>query len=199
MYNVLIAIACGGTIHAETVTSLIAAMNTLSDKGVGVAVSVQIGGYKPYNCNKLVKEAQDNGMTHIMFIDADMIFPSSGILRLIDADKDIVGAAYNQRGNPQSGDQNISTVKLADEDGNLIASNEIPPQLFKCWSLGLGFVLVKMPVFEKLMKPYFRDSESPQGEHHTEDVEFFGKCQAAGFDVWCNPTIKMGHIGKFTY
>jgi len=199
MYNILIGICCGGTIHAETVTSLIAALNTLADKGVGAAVSVQVGGYRPYNCNKLVAEALANNMTHIMFIDADMIFPSSGIIRLLDHDKDIVGANYNQRGNPQSGNQNISTIKLADKEGNLIATNEIPPQLFKCWSLGLGFSLIKTSVFEKLEKPYFRDFESPEGEHHTEDVEFFTKCQKANIEVWCNPTIQMGHIGKYTY
>lgn len=199
MYNILIAICCGGTVHAETVTSLIAAMNTLSDKGVGVAVSIQIGGYKPHNCNKLVKEAQEHGATHIMFIDADMTFPSSGIIRLLDHDKDIVGANYNQRGNPQAGNPHTSTIKLADAEGNLIESKSMPPQLFKCWSLGLGFTLMKMSIFDKLEKPYFRDYESPEGEHHTEDVEFFTKCQKAGLEVWCNPTIQMGHIGKYVY
>lgn len=199
MHNILIAICCGGTIHAETVTSLIAAMNTLSDKGVGANVAIQVGGYKDHNCNRLVKQAQENGMTHIMFIDADMIFPSSGIIRLLDHDKDIVGANYNQRGNPQVGDEKISTIKLADDKGNLIAKSEVPGQLFKCWSLGLGFTLIKMSVFDKLTKPYFQDTESAEGEHRTEDVEFFTKCHGAGLEVWCSPTIQMGHIGKYVY
>lgn len=199
MQNILIGICTGGTVHAETVTSLIGALNTLANKGVGAVVSMQIGGYKPYNCNKLVAEAQQGGMTHLMFVDADMIFPSSGFIRLLDHDKDIVGANYNQRGNPTAGNPHTSTIKIANSEGKLIATNEIPPQLFKCWSLGLGFTLVKMSVFDKLEKPYFRDFESPEGEHHTEDVEFFTKCQAAGFEVWCNPTISMGHIGKAIY
>lgn len=199
MYNVLIGICCGGTIHAETVTSLIAAMNTLADKNVGVAVSVQVGGYKPYNCNRLVKEAQDGGFTHMMFIDADMVFPSSGIMRLLDNDKDIVGANYNQRGNPSAGDPKTSVVKMADDTGRLIATDHVPGQLFKCAGLGLGFTLMKMSVFEILNKPYFRDFEAADGDHHTEDIEFCEKARAAGLEVWCNPTIKMGHIGSYLY
>ncbi len=199
MYNIVVGICSGGTIHAETVTSLIGAMETLRDKGVGVTVSIQVGGYKPHNMNRLVEEARKLEASHLMSIDADMIFPSSGIIRLLDHDKDIVGANYNERGNPHSGIPNTSTIKMADSEGNLIASNESPSQLFKCWSLGLGFSLIKMSVFGKLEKPYFRDFESPEGEHHTEDVEFFTKCQKAGFDVWCNPTINMGHIGKYVY
>lgn len=199
MYNVLIGICTGGSIHAETVTSLIGALQTLGDKGVGAAVSVQTGGYKPHNMNRLVTEAKANNMTHLMSIDCDMIFPSSGILRLLDHDKEIVGGAYNQRGNPQSGDQKISTVKLADEKGNLITASQIPPQLFKCWSLGLGFVLMNMSIFDKLEKPYFRDFEDDKGEFHTEDFEFFSKCQKAGIDVWCNPSIQIGHIGSYVY
>lgn len=196
MYNILIGICSGGTIHAETVTSLIGALETLGDKGVGVSVSCQIGGYKPHNMNRLVQEAQDHNLTHLMSIDCDMIFPSSGVLRLLDADKDIIGANYNQRATAQSGEGLISTVKMADNKGKLMSMNELPGQLFKCWSLGLGFTLMKMSIFDKLEKPYFRDYEDDKGDFHTEDVEFFTKCQKAGFEVWCNPTIKMGHIGK---
>lgn len=199
MYNILIGICCGGTLHAETVTSLIAALNTLSDKGVGAVVSIQVGGYKSYNCNRLVDEAQKGNFTHFMSIDADMIFPSSGIIRLLDHDKDIVGANYNERGNPTTGATGASTIKIADSDGNLIATDRVPAQLFKCWSLGLGFTLMKTSIFDHLERPYFMDRETPEGEHHTEDVEFFTKCQQAGLDVWCSPTIKMGHIGKATY
>lgn len=201
MYKVNVAICCGGTVHAETVTSLISALDTLRNKGVEAVVSIRIGGYKPLNCNALVRGAQEKGMTHIMFIDADMIFPSSGILRLLDSDKDIIGAAYNARGNPSSGDPKMSVVKLMDEKEDFISApaSSIPTELFKCGGLGLGFTLIKMPVFDKLEAPYFRDAETVDGEHNTEDIVFCRAARAAGFDVWCNPTIEMGHIGLTIY
>ena len=193
--QILIGICTSDYVRPQTVTSLIAARNTLLHKGVGVAVSIQEGGYKPHNLNRIVKHAQDEGFTHFMSIDNDMIFPSSGILRLLDADKDIIGANYNQRTTGLSGDDRIATVKFADKNGKII-HQEIPSHLFKCYTLGLGFTLMKTSIFDKLAKPYFRDFESEEGEHHTEDVEFFVKCQKAGLEVWCNPTIEIGHIGK---
>lgn len=198
MNNILIAVCCGDGIVPDTVTSIFGAMETLRAHNVGYMLSIIQGGYKPLNMNTQVRKAYEMGATHLMSIDCDMTFPSSGIQRLLDADKDIIGANYNVRGHPGSYTPE-STVKLADKDGNLITTDSIPSSLFKCWSLGLGFVLMKMDVFEHLDKPYFRDAESPEGEHHTEDVEFFSKCQRAGYDVWCNPTIKVGHIGRYTY
>ncbi len=201
MYNVAIGICSGGTVCAETVTSLIGALDTLHDKNVGVMVSMQVGGYKPYNVNKLIASAQEHGATHFMSIDTDMIFPTSGIIRLLDHDKDIVGAAYNARGNPTAGNPMQTVIKMADAKGNPInaSADAMPKHLFKCSGLGLGFTLIKMSVFDKLEKPYFRDFESPEGEHHTEDIEFCNKAMKAGFDIWCSPTIKIGHIGTYTY
>lgn len=193
--KILIGTCTSDYIRPQTVTSLVEARDKLLQMGYAVAYSIQEGGYKPHNMNRLAKMAQEEGFTHLMSIDNDMVFPPSGIIRLLDADKDIVGANYNQRTTGLSGDQPIATVKFADNNGKLI-SHEIPKHLFKCHTLGLGFVLIKTSVFDKLDKPYFRDAEDAKGEHHTEDVEFFIKCQEAGFDVWCNPTIQVGHIGK---
>lgn len=195
--KILIGTCTSDYIRPQTVTSIIQARDTLLHKGIAVAVSIQEGGYKPYNMNRIVKLAQEEGFTHIMSVDNDMVFPSSSFLRLLDMDKDIAGAAYNQRTTGLSTSDLISTVKFADEKGNLVVQ-QIPKHLFKCWSLGLGLVLIRTSVFDKLTRPYFRDAEDEDGTHHTEDVEFFSKCQKAGFEVWCNPQIDVGHIGRIT-
>lgn len=195
--TITIAIVCGGTLRAETVTSLIGAMDMLRTKGVGTYLTVQIGGYAARNRNESVKQAQENNSDYLMFIDNDMTFPPSGIVRLLDHDKDIVGVHYNARGVP--GKPIVSTVKMADAQGNLIGSDSMPSQLFKCYGVGTGFTLIKMDVFKKLEKPYFIAWEEENGEHHTEDIDFCRKAAQAGFDVWCSPTIKVGHIGTYTY
>jgi GT2 family glycosyltransferase len=201
MHNILIGICTGGTIRAETVAALVAAMDTLRDKGVTVNLSVQVGNFVDYNRNRIVTAALEHGCSHIMFVDSDMVFPSSGIIRLLDHDKDIVGANYNMRGNPSTGDMGMCTTKMADADGNLIAVNaeDIPTQLFKCHALGTGFMLIKSSVFAKLKKPYFQVYEDPDGTSHTEDINFCAHAGEAGFGVWCSPSIKMQHIGAYAY
>lgn len=199
MSHITIGICSGGMIHAETVTSLIGAMEVVKQKGIEVLLTVQIGGYTAHNRNECVRTALNNGSTHLMFIDADQTFPPSGIVRLFDHDKDIVGAMYNTRGNLDDKGQLISTVKMADDKGNLVSTGEVPNQLFKCYAVATGFMLINMSVFNKLEKPWFVAYETPSGEHRTEDVEFCKRAGAAGYDIWCSPTIHVGHIGNYTY
>jgi hypothetical protein len=195
--------ATGGTIRSETFTSVVGAMDVLKSHGIGVALSVQIGGYVAHNRNALVDIAQKNQSTHLMFIDNDMVFQPSAIQRLIDHDKDIVGANYNARGVPDK--PIVSTVKMinpeTDPNGgkDKVYSTTMPAQLFKCYGLGTGMLLVKMKVFNELEKPYFVAWEDANGEHHTEDIDFCRKAGEAGFDVWCSPTIKVEHIGTYFY
>lgn len=199
MNKVLIGMATGGTIRSETVTSLVGAMDTLKKYGVDVGLSIQIGGYVAVNRNNIVQSAQDHDCSHIMFIDNDMIFPVSGIQRLLDHDKDIVGGAYNAR--QVEGKPLISTVKLTDDyTSGKIANMQIPRGLFKCYGMGTGFMMVKTSVFDKFDKkePYFREYEDKDG-HHTEDIDFCQRAIKKGFDVWCNSTIDIGHIGTKVY
>jgi len=201
MYSLTIGMPSGGTVRAETMTSLISAMNPLKEKNVEHQLTIQIGGYVAHNRNKIVEIAKQNKSTHIMFIDADMVFPPSGIMRLIDHDKDIVAAMYNARGVP--GQPIISTVKPTDPEkdpkkGEFV-NTEFPAGLFKVFGLGTGFMLIKTSVFKKLEKPYFVAYEDENGEHHTEDIDFCAKAGKAGFDVWCSPTIQMNHIGTYFY
>ena len=197
-YNVLIGMCTGGTVRTETMTSVIGAMELLKQKGAEVGLCGQIGGYVAKNRNELVRVAEDKGATHLMFIDNDMVFPASGIVRLLDHDKDIVGAAYNARGVP--GKPIMSTVKLSDDyTSGAYSTVPMPPQLFKCYGMGTGFMLIKMSVFDKLKKPYFVAFEDEDGTHHTEDIEFCKDAIKAGIDVWCSPTIQMKHIGTYEY
>lgn len=193
--------ATGGTVRSETVTSLIAGMDTLKGKGVDVALTLQIGGYAARNRNEIVSVAQRNGSTHVLFVDNDMVFPPSTFTRLLDHDKDIVGVNYNARGVP--GRPIISTVKLEDPEndpnrGKTIMT-DFPTQLFKTHAVGTGLMLIKIEVFEKLVRPYFVAFEEPDGTHHTEDVEFCRKAHEVGIDVWCSPSIEVGHIGTYQY
>lgn len=197
--KILVGICTGGTMESQTVTSLVAAMGKTRDEGTTVSLNVQIGGYKAPSMNRLVRAAQDGGFTHLMSIDCDMVFPPDGIIRLLEADKDIVGAPYLVRGNSMSGNERVSTMKIADKNGKKIHTKELPTELDKVWALGLGFTMFKVGVFDKIDAPWFEEYENPDGSYATEDVVICEKAQKVGIEVWANPKIKMGHIGKTTY
>jgi len=199
--KILIGICSGGQIHAQTVTSLIGALNRLKDEGHDFKVSMQIGGYKPASMNNIVKEAIAEGFDYYMSIDCDMIFPPDGITRLLDGDKDIIGANYSVRGNAVKGNPREAVVKMASKEGKLISTTvqSLPKHLFRCFSLGNGFTLYKTSIFKKIDEPWFEARVDDDGNFSTEDVHFMAKANKAGIKVWCNPKIHMGHIGTTNY
>lgn len=199
--KLIIGICSGGQIHAQTVTSLIGALNKLKDEGIDFKVSCQIGGYKPASMNNIVKEVLAEGYDYYMSIDCDMVFPPDGIIRLLDNNKAIVGANYSVRGNAVNGNPREAVVKIADDKGKLksMAVHDLPKQLFKCFSIGNGFTLYKADIFKKIPEPWFEARVDDSGNFSTEDVHFMAKANAAGIKVWCNPKIQMGHIGEFRY
>ena len=169
-----------------------------------------VGGYAAFNRNMSAKRALENKATHLMFIDADMIFPPDGINKLLDHDKDIILANYNSRGVHEVVSQEnnetrlilASTLKMGDKkDGNydVIDFETLPKdRIFQVAGGGTGFMLIKTSVFEKLPYPWFVASEEGR-EWTTEDIFFCELARSKGIEIYCDPTIKMGHIGEYTY
>jgi GT2 family glycosyltransferase len=159
----------------------------------------QVGGYVDFNRNKLLQTClEDKSTTHLMFIDADMIFPDDGIYRLLQHDKDIVGGNYNTRLNPTSKDFSGPTVKML-VDGEPVSMTELPKGLFKCYAIATGFMMIKLDAVREMKMPVFEAFTDDKGLHHTEDVEFCKKANEMGLEVWCDPDLEIGHIGQYVY
>lgn len=200
--KILIGMCSGGVIQAQTAVSLVGALDKLKEYGdVEYELAVQIGGDKTQNMNRLVKTLLEGNHGYLMSIDADMVFPSDGITRLLDNDKDIVGANYAVRGNAVNGHPREAVVKVADANGDKVSMpiTALPKTLFQCHALGNGFTLYKRRVFEAAPKPAFITIEDEDGEWCGEDVLFHQAAGKNGFEVWCNPNIKVGHIGTYQY
>lgn len=198
--KITIGICCGGTIRAETATSLVSNLINLAQRDLAPNLLFQIGGYVDVNRNKIVEEAIKQGTTHLMFVDSDMVFPDDGIFRLLERDKDIIGGNYNVRLDPTSPDFSGPTVKML-ENGKPVSmlKKDFPTELFECYAVPTGFMMIKTSVFKKLKTPYFKAYQDAKGEHHTEDIEFCKQARQKGFKIFCDPTIKIGHIGFYMY
>jgi len=198
--KLVVGICSGGTIRTETMMSLIANIYNLGTHDLAVNILAQIGGYVAFNRNKLVEEAINAEATHLMFLDADMMFDNDAMWTLLQhADKDIVAGNYNIRRDPKSVSGSGSTVKMMVND-EIVSLTELPKGgIFQCYAAPTGFMLINLEVFKKLKKPYFVEWEDKEGNHTTEDVDFCIKANKAGLEVWCDPTIKIGHIGSTAY
>lgn len=138
--------------------------------------------------NNIVEAAQKMGAEWLLMVDSDMIFPSNTLERLLAHKKDIVGAVYRRRvgefellGTPAVGDQLIVNGALAEM--------AIIPT---------GCILIRMSVFDKFAKPYFRfEFDEVKGRTIGEDVLFCRMARERGFTVWCDVALsnEVGHVG----
>lgn len=135
----------------------------------------------------LVNEAIKNGGTHILFVDSDMIFPDDTIKRLLAHKKEIVGVKYKKREFP---------IKWLYET----LDGESDKEIFKVKHVGTGLMLIDLSVFPKLKGSWFNFGRDSQGQLALgEDVWFCNTARDAGFDVWVDPTLQIGHVGEYIF
>lgn len=177
--KILVGVSVSEYIKSRTVATLI----SLAKKYPHLDFSIKQGCLVHKNRNDLAKEAISRDYTHLFFVDADMCFSPVVLDRLLERNKDIIGANYYRR-NP-----NKESVVDFIEDG----------ELTKCNSIGTGCALIKTEVFKKMSYPYFAFQDSDLEEEVGEDIYFCKKAQKLGYEVWVDTTMQIGHIGEYIY
>jgi len=185
--KILVGTPCTDYIRAKTVATLI----SLVKSDPTLVVTIKQGCYIHKNREEIAEEAVKGGYSHLFFIDADMCFSAQVLKRLLSHNKDIVGGVYNYRRSTKE-----PVVRFADENGNPI-NKETPKELFKCFALGAGCMLIKTSVFKRLKKPWFFLGE-PDNQLG-EDIYFCKIATEAGIDVWGDPSVSVGHLGEYIF
>jgi len=154
----------------------------------------------PENRTYIVREAMKEKCTHILFSDDDMVFNPDTLGRLLAHNKEIVGTAPNMRCVPSR-----TTVRFMDEKGELLPEHHLEPdfkmptQLFKAYAVGTGLMLVETKVFNDFF-PWFKFEFTEAGFVKIgEDVFFCREAKKKGYEIYCDPTITVGHCGEYVY
>lgn len=99
----------------------------------------------------------------------------------------VVGALYYQRG----GD--YYPVVMQDVRNNevpaFLSHAEIGHRMQKVAVTGGGCMMIRASVFDKISDPWF----APEHEYGT-DIQLCKKIREAGFEVWCDTSLEIGHI-----
>ena len=129
---------------------------------------------------------------YIMWIDSDQVFEPNDFFKLLEHDKDIVSGLYLRK--PQGDTLNDIPIEFAcfNEDGKRLYTNEVNGELRKVWSNGMGWMLVKKGVFEKIEYPWFGPIIEGLG-FHGEDVSFQLRAKDVGFESYVDTSIIVGH------
>ena len=141
---------------------------------------------------------------YIMWIDSDIVFTPNQLFKLIEDDKDIVSGLYMMSDN-----KHFATVETWDEE--FFKKNGYFPFLtpqtirgkyepFKVDYTGFGWMLIKRGVFESLQYPWFQPlfkeyeiNGKTVKDFTMEDVAFCHLVKEKGYDIWIDPTVRVGH------
>lgn len=184
--KVLISLPSLGTLRVETSVALAQMIGTTG--GIAFSFDKPVTPYIHESRDQSAKKALVMGADYLMFIDSDVVFPSDGLQKLIANGVDIVGGNYNMHTAIK-----VSAVVALNDERYRYREGDKP---FKCRAVPAGFLLIKTEALKKIPRPwfFFRDNTHPKGMIG-EDVWFCDAARKAGFDVWCDPTIHIDHIG----
>ena len=187
--RVAIAVPSGDMVHADFAMAY--AQLCMASAGLQLQLITVKSSIVAQARNTAVEHARDFKADYLFFLDSDMVFPPTALFRLLLHRKDIVGATYTKRVAPFD----ILGTKLAEQpaalSGDLLEMQRIPT----------GCLLIKMAVFDKLSKPFFRFEADANGAIVGEDYVFCDRAREAGFQIWCDAVMsrEVGHIGQKVY
>lgn len=203
--------------------------NSNSNSNPELTIEKVLSPYICRNRNDLVRLAREEGATHLMFMDNDMLLPHDVIARLLSADKGVVCGNYVTKAVP-------ARPMCIGFEGEYIYSMPKSEGLERVYKAPTGCMLIKMEVFDKVATPYFHvpprhldiyseeeiegrgsDNNLPMHPSHAwyleqydwniwknaggEDYWFTHNCHRAGVEVWVDHDLSkdISHMGSYPY
>lgn len=208
--SVAIGMPIGKPIPPGTLASIFATAYQIGKMQLRCDLLAQLCGIVTIGRDSVLDAFLQGGCDKLFWIDSDIVWSPESFLRMLalSTKYDVVCAAYPTRGWEgemfQVNTDGITTHSITEHG------------LFNINGTGLGFCIIdrkpletlaaKAPrVFEgmrdgeiahKEMAEVFRIDKSAAGYRRTEDIAFFDDLREAGFTIWCDPSIELGHVGE---
>jgi hypothetical protein len=166
---------------------------------------------------------------YLFWIDADIAFKAEDAIRMLEADKDVIGGIYPKkeinwntvRQAALEGEENLKNftgsfvVNLIDAEPSITVPVDEPCEVS---AIGTGFMLIKREVFEKL-KPhtqtfvsdmnymagkeiygFYLDPIDPESKRLlSEDYFFCHQWRKIGGKIYAAPWCRLGHMGTYLF
>lgn len=183
----LIAIPCMDMVQTLFMTSLLSLRRHENDS---VTVCTHSLIYDARNI--LAQKAVAGGYDAILWLDSDMVFGPDLLERLtadLTGEVDLVCATYFTRKNPVRICA-YGALEQTDEGARAVSIAEIPEGLTEIAGCGFGAVLMRTEMLRQLDPMPFTPIYG-----WGEDLSFCIRAREAGFRLWCDGRVKVGHAG----
>lgn len=185
MMKLMIAIPTTDYIHASFVQSLVKLTAYLQREGIAHSVELVAGTLVYLARNKLASKAVNDGYTHVLWLDSDMVFSEHIVEDLTFSQEDFVCGAFQSRRPPY----NSCVFKTLKPQERV---KEYGKEPFSVEGCGMACTLVSCQVLRDVMNHY--GTCFTPTEEWGEDLAFCVRARSLGTEIWCEPTARAGHI-----
>ena len=188
-FKLLIAVPCMDYVHVDFMQSLLKLCQHLQREGVRYHAEILSGTLIYFARNTLANKAINEEFTHILFIDSDMVFDENLVETLSFCGKDFVCGAFQARRAPY-GSCVFSSLKPV----RRVKKYGIEP--FQVEGCGMACTMISTEILKEVQSRYGNPFDPAIIEDITfgEDTAFCWRARKCGFEIWCEPTARIGHI-----
>lgn len=183
--RLLIAVPTTDYVHAEFMKCLVNLTMELSKQKIAYDVEIQAGTLVYIARNRLANKAVNENYTHILFLDSDMVFGKDLLEDLLFCEKEFVCGAFQSRRPPYS-----SCIFSSLRPVERVKEYSLEP--FKVEGCGMACTLISAGVLRNVLNKY--GTTFTPTEEFGEDLAFCWRARSVGQEIWCDPSIRIGHI-----
>ena len=186
--KLLVAVPTTDYVNAEFMKSLVGLSVKLAKDGTEFDVRI-IGGTLVYFArNRLARRAIDDGFTHVLWLDSDMTFKPDIVDDLLFCGEEMVCGAFVSRRPPYG-----PCVYTSIEDpGAMVQVENFGTEPFRVDGCGFATVLTSVKLLKDVWDRF--DTCFRPTEDYGEDLAFCDRVKKLGREIWCEPTVRPGHI-----
>lgn len=208
MSKILVAIPCMDQCPSPFMQSVSSILTPPEDRSL---IATQMGSLIYTSRNELALRAMkfgkdedgddaiiDTDFDYVLWLDSDMVFGQDLLIRMKkvmdENDLDFLTGLYFRRVPPYS-PVLFDTLEITEEGGcHWTDFKSVPEQgLFKVGGCGFGAVLIKTDVLFDV-QARFGNMFQPIA-NMGEDLSFCWRARQCGYDIWCDPSIELLHVG----
>lgn len=178
--------------HYQFVECLTKLVKRLDEDGIDYDIAYQGATLVYVGRDKLANKAMNECYTHMLWLDSDMIFTEDLLDDLMYSGKPFVtGIAHSRRAPHVSCIFKEIWPKVDRWEGC-----EYPIQAFRIGGCGFACVLIETEIVRNV---YNKNGTAffPMRELG-EDLAFCKRATDMGYEIWAEPSVKLGHIGHIT-
>ena len=192
-----VCIPCRDTLHSAHAMSLIELVkfNTMND--IDTHVFMDASTVLLTQRERLAAMALEFGAEYMLWLDSDIVFPSTTAVRLLGHKEDVVAANYVRRQLPAKG---VAYESMENWQNPL--SFDVRDELVPVAGVGMGCMLMKTDIFLELSKPWFEFEWTPSSNDFLgEDMVLCRKIAATGRQVKIDTALshELRHLGTWAF